>query len=41
VDGAGTPVCKDDVGTPVPESMRTMRVEIVDAGGQTLGCLGL
>jgi hypothetical protein len=39
VDAPGEPVCAD---TPeAPESIPTMRVEVLDAGGASLGCLDM
>jgi hypothetical protein len=39
VDAPGVPVCAD---TPeAPESVPTMRVEVLDAGGASLGCLDM
>jgi hypothetical protein len=41
IDGAGMSICQGPPGMTVPESITAMRVELVDAQGAVIACLGL
>ena len=40
IDGAGMSICQGPPGMTVPESVAAMRIDLLDAQGAVIGCLG-